>query len=219
MQKIRYEEMHPDELAAAREEVPLVYVPIGSIEYHGFHLPFGFDAVHAHELCLQAAEQTGGVVLPPTFWGTQGHVGFPGSLLLSEKTIAALMGDVFVQLTEQGYQLIVVCTGHYPQVQGVLIKGVADAYIAQNPQVRIMVLDPFYLHPTDPQSEHAGIVETSVMLYLRPDLVDMEQLKRPGALDAISPDCVGATAEYGETRFQTIVNELVQTVNRASQNA
>ena len=55
MKKLRYEEMCPDELAAAREEAPLVYVPIGSIEYHGFHLPVGFDTMHAAALCLAAA--------------------------------------------------------------------------------------------------------------------------------------------------------------------
>ena len=215
MKRLRYEEMCPDELAAAREEAPLVYVPIGSIEYHGFHLPVVFDTMHAYALCLAAAEQTGGAVLPPTFWGTRGHEGYPGSLLLSEETIAALMRDVFARLTEHDYRLIVVLTGHYPNLQGVLIKRVADAHMAAHPEVRIMVLDPFNLPPTDPRSEHAGIIETSAMLHLRPDLVDMEQLKRPGALEAISEDCVDATVAYGRERFETVQKELVNTVNDA----
>ena len=46
MPKVRWEEMRPDELAAAREAAPVVYFPMGSTEYHGFHLPTGLDTVH-----------------------------------------------------------------------------------------------------------------------------------------------------------------------------
>ncbi len=213
MRKVRYEEMRPDELVAAREQAPLVYFPIGSLEYHGFHLPFGFDTMHAYELCLQAVQQTGGVVLPPTYWGTEGHIGWPGSLLLSNGTIAGIVGDVLSQLDQQNFKLIVICTGHYPRVQGLLIQGIADRYMDRHPASRIILLDPFNLHPTDPSSEHAGIIETSAMLHMRPELVDMAQLDRPDALEAISGDCVDATVEYGQTRFETVLNEMVKTVN------
>lgn len=215
MGNVHYEEMLPGELAAARERASLIYVPIGSTEYHGLHLPVGFDTMHAHALCLRAAQQTGGVVLPPTFWGTRGHEGFPGSLLLQPATIAALMRDILDQLTQQRYRLIVVCTGHWPEVQGALLKEVADAHMAERPEVRVMVLDPLTIHPTDPHTEHAGRIETSTMLYLRPDLVDMEQLKRPEALRAISPDCVEATRSYGEERFTTVLAQMVRIVKDA----
>jgi creatinine amidohydrolase len=219
VRKLRYEEMRVGELAAARDEAPLVYVPIGSLEYHGWHLPVGFDALHAHALCLAAAEQTGGVVLPPTFWGTEGHVAFPGSLLVSPDTLAALVRDILTRLTEREYRLIVLCTGHYPEVQGRLLERVAAEHEAHDPGVRVMVLDPFTVHPTDPHAEHAGIVETSVMLHLRPELVDMTLLDQPGALEAITPDAADATAEYGRQRFETIVGEMVRTVKEALSHA
>ena len=215
MPKIKYEEMRPAELAEARDRASLVYVPIGSTEYHGFHLPVGFDAMHAYALCTAAAVQTGGVVLPATFWGTRGHEQYPGSLLLQEGTIASLVRDALFRLTEQGYRLVVVVTGHYPRVQGELIKRVAQKHMAAHAESRVLVLDPFNLHPTDPHPEHAGRVETSVMLYLRPELVDMGQLKGPGALEAITGDCVDATAEYGKERFETVLAELVRTVQNA----
>ena len=215
MPKIRFEEMRPDELAAAREAAPVAYFPIGSTEYHGFHLPTGVDTMHAHALCLRAAEQTGGVVLPPTYWGTRGHEQFPGSLLVQEETLAALVRDVLERLTEQGWRLIVLFTGHYPEVQGKLLQRVAEEHLAAHPGTKVLVLDPFNLHPTDPHSEHAGKLETSVMLHLRPDLVDMAQLQRPGALQAITPDGAEATAKYGEQRCAEIVEELVRRVREA----
>ena len=212
MSNHRYEELRPDQLRAAQEEASLVYVPIGSLEYHGWHLPVGFDAMHAHALCLLAAEQTGGVVLPPTYWGTRGHEGFRGSLLLREETIAALAHDILEQLAGQGYRLIVFFTGHWPEVQGGLLTRVAEEFMRDRPEARIIVLDPFNLHPTDRPVEHAGKVETSAMLYLRPDLVDMAALVDPAALEAINGDCVDATAEFGEQRTAEVLHELVATV-------
>jgi creatinine amidohydrolase/Fe(II)-dependent formamide hydrolase-like protein len=125
------------------------------------------------------------------------------------------MQDILARLTEQGYRLIVVFTGHYPKVQGALLWRVAEEHMKANPAIRVMVLDPFDLHPTDPHGEHAGRLETSVMLYLKPELVDMEQLKQPGALRAITPDGAQATVEYGRERFTAILKELVTTVRKA----
>ena len=215
MRKHRYEEMTPWELAAAQEQASLVYVPIGSTEFHGQHLPVGFDAMHAHAVCLSAAEQTGGVVLPPTFWGTRGHEQFPGSLLLQEETIAALAADVLDRLAAQGYRRIVLFTGHWPEVQGELLKRVAEGHVARNPGVRVLVLDPLTIHPTEARTEHAGRIETSIMLHLRPELVHMERLEAPGALHAITPDCVEATAAYGRQWFEAIAAETVRRVKEA----
>lgn len=208
----RYEELRPDQLDAARQEAPLVYVPIGSLEYHGWHLPVGFDAMHAYALCLRAAERTGGVVLPPTFWGTRGHERFRGSLLLKEATIAALARDILERLAERGYRLIVLFTGHWPEVQGGLLRRVAEEFAGLRPDIRVLVLDPFNLHPTDTHAEHAGCIETSAMLHLRPDLVDMSALSDPAALEAISQDCVAATAELGERRAEEVLGALVEAV-------
>jgi len=215
MCKHRYEEMTPWELAEARDQASLVYVPIGSTEFHGQHLPVGFDAMHAYAVCLSAAEQTGGVVLPPTFWGTRGHEGFPGSLLVQEETIAALAADILDRLTAQSYRLIVLFTGHWPEVQGGLLKRVAESHTARNPSVRVTVLDPLTIHPTEARTEHAGRIETSVMLHLRPDLVHLERLQAPDALQAITPDCVEASAEYGRAWFETIVAETARRVKEA----
>ena len=61
----RYERLRPAELRALAEAAPLAYVPLGPLEFHGEHLPTGVDLFEAHGLCLRAASQSGGVVLPP----------------------------------------------------------------------------------------------------------------------------------------------------------
>jgi creatinine amidohydrolase len=71
MTEIRYEFMRPQQIIAAREKAPIAYVPLGPLEWHGPHLPFGVDMLHAHNMALEAAKLTGGVVLPPLPLGTE----------------------------------------------------------------------------------------------------------------------------------------------------
>jgi creatinine amidohydrolase/Fe(II)-dependent formamide hydrolase-like protein len=86
-----------------------------------------------------------------------------------------------------------------------------------HPEVRILVPDVFALHPTDRQPEHAGRIETSALLHLRPELVAMDRLKEPGAMTAISADAVEATAAAGRERFETCLAELVRLVQEGLQ--
>ena len=72
MPKVRFEEMLPHEMEAAVAAFPVAYVPFGSLEWHGKHLPLGNDTLKAHLLLCQVAERYGGVVVPPTYWGFLG---------------------------------------------------------------------------------------------------------------------------------------------------
>ncbi len=56
------ERLRPHQIAAALAERSLIYVPLGTIEWHCHHLPVGLDGLTAHGLCLIAAEQTGALV-------------------------------------------------------------------------------------------------------------------------------------------------------------
>lgn len=216
--KTRYETLRPCELEQIIDTAPIAYFPIGSMEYHGPHLPFGFDALHAHSLCLAAAEETGGAVLPATYWGTEGHVGWPGSLLVGNGTMVSVVSDVLDRLADQSFELIVVCTGHYPAVQGAMIDQICQARRKPAFEPTLLAVDPFNLHPTDTHSEHAGIIETSIMLHLAPELVDMSALEQPGALEGITEDAPEASAEYGARRFGEVLGALVERVRKTFNN-
>ncbi|TAK26383.1 MAG: hypothetical protein EPO26_00165 [Chloroflexota bacterium] len=69
MGKVRFAEMLPHELVAARASRPVAYLPLGTLEWHGGHLPYGFDGVKAEALACVFAERTGGVVMPAVWWG------------------------------------------------------------------------------------------------------------------------------------------------------
>jgi creatinine amidohydrolase len=76
--KIQFELMTPSEIVEARQRCPIAFVPISPIEWHGPHLPLGTDGLIAHHLALRVCAQTGGVVLPPYFVGTE-TVLYPGT--------------------------------------------------------------------------------------------------------------------------------------------
>ena len=86
-----YEVSHPDDLEAALRDAPVAYVPLGTYEHHGWHLPVGYDGIKAHALCRRAAEQTGGVVFPTFVYGTGGgHVSYQWTAILDEPLVQRL---------------------------------------------------------------------------------------------------------------------------------
>jgi creatinine amidohydrolase len=213
----KFEELSASEFAEAMTEKPLVYVPIGSLEFHGRHLPLGMDTIHAYAFCLHVARRTGGVVLPPSYWGAVGRDGWKGSLLVSEATRNAVIRDVFRLLAEQGVKLIVSVTGHYPEVQGEAIIKLAREAMEQNPSVRILALDPFTTNPSDTRPDHGGKKETSLMLAIRPELVNMSELSAADAFEGIWKDAVEGTAEFGRAYFEASAENCASMVQQTFQ--
>ena len=66
--EVRWERMFPDELEAAFEDCPVVYLPYGLCEPHGPVNALGLDALRAHGVVCQAARSFGGIVAPPEYW-------------------------------------------------------------------------------------------------------------------------------------------------------
>ena len=66
-----YEFARPNHLEKVLHESPIVFLPVGCVEYHGPHLPLGVDMLTAEAFCHRTAHETGGLVLPP-FWLASG---------------------------------------------------------------------------------------------------------------------------------------------------
>jgi creatinine amidohydrolase len=80
------ERLRPHQIEAALAERSLIYLPLGTIEWHCHHLPVGLDALTAQGLCLLAAEETGGLVWPVLYYGTGGgHGAFPWTVMMPER--------------------------------------------------------------------------------------------------------------------------------------
>lgn len=194
MPGFRYEEMLPHELEAVLEDTPVAYVPLGTLEYHGPHLAVGNDGLKAEGICRLACQETGGVLVPTLYWGIGGgHKAYPASIIVRDEVIAELLHDILQGLARVGFRVIVLLTGHYPEAQVTLVHQAAQHLQALYPEVRIWALPEYRAYPDERRADHAAQWETSILMHLRPDLVDMDRLQ-----DAAAPDAPDATTSLAE---------------------
>lgn len=184
MAERRYERLHPAELRAAVERAPIAYVPIGTLEFHGEHLPFGVDGFTSHGLCLRAAERGGGVVLPPPYLAS-GCLDFPFTLSFDPSLVHAWVRATLAELARRSFRAVVVLTGHGPLDLVHLLKRACAEAEAAHPGLAAYGLCWLELNAArlsgpergEPSAiDHAGRVETSWMLALEPDLVHLDRL-------------------------------------------
>ncbi len=200
---IRYELLRPDQIVRARLRAPVVYLPMGPLEWHGPHLPVGTDMLHAQTMALEAARRTGGLVLPPLPLGTETyfdeerlrHRGFNGderifgmdypgfmlpSLYVEESIMGVVVHELIRALKRQEFKVIVIVNGHGASNQLSTLKRIATE--ASEPGA-VTVLVTGYRFDTE-YREHAAMRETSYVLAHYSDTVDLSAL--PPASEALS---------------------------------
>jgi creatinine amidohydrolase len=181
----RYERLRPAELRALCEEAPLAYVPLGPLEFHGEHLPTGVDLFEAHALCLRAAAQSGGVVLPSMYFAS-GALDLPFTLSFTPKLVHSCIRATISQLVARGFRAMVVLTGHGPLDLNHMIKRACAEAEAEHRGLAAYGLCWIELNAArltapetgDPSTvDHAARIETSWMLELEPELVRLDALE------------------------------------------
>jgi len=219
MRKVQYEEMLPHEFEDALREFPVAYVPVGSLEWHGLHLPMGTDTIKAHGILIKVAQKYGGVVVPGTYWGHMEHwkVGcHPG---LSADLVDRLYTEIFEGLITVGFKVIIGVTGHDVNEQVSSLQKAVDA--VSTDKAKGFAMMEFSLNEGDSSvgGDHAAKWETSYIMAVRPDLVDIDRIKdeildketwREGAgIYGFDPR-VHAAKEVGEKAINLIVDKIGQ---------
>ena len=69
MEKVRYSDLLPWEFRERLAAKPVAYLPLGTLEWHGEHLPLGSDAIQSEGLMIECAQRFGGIVMPPIHLG------------------------------------------------------------------------------------------------------------------------------------------------------
>ncbi len=176
------EQMRPDQLEAVLKKAPIAYVPLGTYEHHGWHLPIGFDAIKAYALCQRVAQRTGGIVLPPFFYGTGGgHIDYKWTIMLPEEQVRPIIATTLDHLPRFGVKVVVILTGHYPREQVEMVHKLAEEAAARNPSTHYIGLsEPEVTTPLPGDTrrgDHAAKYETSIALALNPEWVRLESLR------------------------------------------
>ncbi len=211
--EVRLEFLCPKELEEARAACATIFQPLGTIEWHGVHNVLGVDAVKAHALCLRAAQQGGGVVSPPLFGGV-GGLSEPHTFImdLEEDVFSKLLRPWLEQLCREmardGFRAIIILTGHYGAAQQIVVREVA---VRMSRALGIPVLGtPEYWLALDVgyTGDHAAWGETSLMMHLFPDTVDLARLGTPPYQGVGGRDPKESSAEDGRKITEKIVARL-----------
>ena len=218
-------------------DTDLAILSVGSIEQHGPHLSVITDWAIADAVGRGVAEKTGGFYIPALPISTNKEArGKRGSVGMKSDTFYRMIRDICVDLKDQGFRRIGIIRSH----GGIFVMpGLIRELNAEfNPDLMVANLDmldicwpkykPMGILETDTEL-HAGEGETSFMLYLHPELVDMSKAvdyvpKVPrsylchGGFLRYSPEGVWgeatlATAEKGKKLYEFSVDEIVRVMN------
>lgn len=202
--KVQYKEMFPEEFKAALANNPLAYLPLGAMEWHGNHNVLGLDSIKANRICQLAAEKTGGVVLPALSLGYDlypdlDHERHPeksyDTYHIDADTYKKVLEQYFEDIFSTGFQKLFVLAGHYPN------KDIAELAAKKFPDKKIWTMTEAEI--VNEPGDHAGKWETSLMLAMFPDYVDISKKNN---------DYSGATAEYGKQALERIITKIEELV-------
>lgn len=156
-------------------------LPWGATEPHNYHLPYLTDCYMSHDISIDSVmkaynkEKIKGMVLPVIPLGSQnpGQREQPFCLHVRYETQKAILGDIIASLNYQGIDKLFIVNGHGGNSFKNMIRDLAVDY----PHFLIVVSDLFAIEPQadyfEEKDDHAGEMETSVMMYYHPYLVDL----------------------------------------------
>lgn len=220
--------------ADAVKKDPIVFLPVGAVEAHGPHLPLGTDTFQPEYVVNEVCARVGGIIAPTINYGQHSSTrNLPGTIDISFDTLRSLVMDILDALQRNGVAKVVIVSGHLGSVHRAAIKLACER--AARRGMKVMFLSDYELAYQKKQDVceglpdgHGGIVETSRMMDIRPDLVseqrtvgefvDMRFMVRADA-EACLPDGFGgdarkATREKGRFVNQFVIDSLTDLVRQ-----
>ena len=190
------EELRTDRLSWAQTSEAIeagkttVFVVAASIEQHGPHLPTDCDAVYGTEMAVRAASHLGDALVAPAIRPgcSQHHMGFSGTITMAPDTLISTVIAYLRSLAAAGFTRIVLTSSHggnfgpLAEAQLILREVASDLEVTLVPILSLNDWIGALRHVPDVRglvqevpAFQGELIETSIMLFLRPDLVDMER--------------------------------------------
>ncbi len=246
MQKVTYAELTPAEFRTRLAAAPVAYLPLGTLEFHGEHMPLGSDAIQPAGFFKEVATEAGGIVLPPLFLGPDRVESVSGAeyygkdngnhsslekqqyepqiltgsaYWIPDELFLLMIEGILKQLKRQGFK-IMVAHGHGPSTRQVI-----NHTPKWEAEFGIRIFNLWGSENDDWNgfmSDHGAMLETSVVMKYRPDLVHMENLpdgpeQWPTGIRGFDPR-IYASAEKGaeivKIQKERILNTLKSTLDQ-----
>lgn len=154
----------------------VVVLPWGATEAHNYHLPYATDVIQCDRVAADAARvawAAGGpvIVLPTSPFGVNtGQLDIPLHINVNPSTQRAVLGDVVDALARQGIPKLVLLNGHGGNDFRQMIRELQprhDVFVCALNWYQVVEPASFFDEPGD----HAGELETSLMMHVAPELV------------------------------------------------
>jgi creatinine amidohydrolase len=231
---MRMDEMTTEEFRAAVSKDPVIIVPIGGTEAHGPHLPLGSDTFQPEYIAEKVSESVEGVIVAPTMpYGQHSSMrAFAGTVTLSFDTLRSFVRDILSSLSESGVKKIVLISGHAGNSHLCAITEACREFVRDN-DVSVMFFSDYFIAEEYEKCQidgdgHAGMVETSRVMDIRPELVnDIRPVGKfrgcgymvlPDASecfpDMMQGDTRGASAAFGKEINDFVITRVADMIRR-----
>lgn len=176
------EEMSVYDVRCALEKTKTVIIPVGVVEQHGYHLPLSTDIHNSVQLTKKAGDRLNAVVAPAVNYCFSGGT-LPGTVNVSPNTFGLLISEICSEFVRMGFKNIVVLLGHAGTDNLAALKNTLQMLLRRDEElakkITLSLVQCWDLSPTwldgfkmEPEHDfHAGMVETSLMMYWKPELV------------------------------------------------
>lgn len=224
------------EIARKLQELPAAILPVGATEQHGPHLGCGVDALLADKLCRSVSSMTGVLMLPSIPYGCSlGHSQhWPGTIALQPKTMIDLIKEVGDWSYISGVRRLFMVNSHVTNAAP--LRCALEMLRAEHDDMMVVLLNTADLskrvkeaHYADGEDWHANDAETSLMMYLAPDIVDKDRIASADDPDrttglvfshpvnrtsknGVTGKPSIASSDKGEVLFQWMVEDLASLV-------
>jgi creatinine amidohydrolase len=181
--KVRWDEMTAPEFSrAVKNAKGVCVVPMGVLEKHGEHLPLGTDLFRATRVAEEAAKRAGAVVFPSYYFGQINEARHQaGTVALESRLLLKILGAVCEEISRNGLKKIILLTGHGGNWQ--MLEYFCQCALERARDYTVYVPrgggDPDTDRKLkgmlkDKYDGHAGEGETSEIMVIRPDTVNMK---------------------------------------------
>ena len=232
--KVLYQDMFPHEFIERVMACPIAYLPLGTLEWHSLHLPYGTDMMIPLEMFKRIAARVGGVVLPPLFLGPDGVFEREGKMYygmdfysFTEGNPRRLIGnahyipeDLYIQIIEgiiqnlkdSGFADLTVF-GHGPSNDAALKH---RERLENQYEIRIFSITDFCGDDSGGMpGDHAAFYETAMFMGLFPGIAKLDLLPedkppisvwgRDPRVDTIKEDGEGFIRMYEEKTIERLI--------------
>jgi creatinine amidohydrolase len=179
-----FDELSMREAEKAAKSGKVVIIPVGSVEEHGDHLPLCTDSLQPEYVALEVAKKTKCLVAPPLRYGVCNSTrNFSGTISIEFESLYKIMRDILEEFIRNGVTGILVLSGHTGQAHMNALRLAAQEVVwhheRESPEktLRIMVCSDYDFayelkgKHFDERNGHAGTIETSRVMAIRPDLI------------------------------------------------